>query len=107
MVIILCWQDCPHHQRDHHANRADKHDWWAPQLLTEELKKGLVERLKESKAPLIIDQQLLVRVFDSDTIHYEDAKLDRYHIDDKCITLQADPVGFTSPDASITFVGQQ
>lgn len=76
-------------------------------LLTGLSAPGLVERLKEGKAPLIIDQQLLVRVFDSDTIHYEDAKLDRYHIDDKCITLQADTVGFTSPDASITFVGQR
>ncbi|CAI7589872.1 Concanavalin A-like lectin/glucanase subgroup [Penicillium crustosum] len=40
-------------------------------------------------------------------VHLRDAKLDRYHIHDKCITLQADPVEFTSPDESITFVGQR
>lgn len=40
-------------------------------------------------------------------VYLRDAKLDRYHIHDKCITLQADPVEFTSPDESITFLGQR
>ncbi|KAJ5197698.1 Concanavalin A-like lectin/glucanase subgroup [Penicillium cf. viridicatum] len=31
-------------------------------------------------------------------VYLRDAKLDRYHIHDECITLQADPVEFASPD---------
>ncbi|KAJ6131700.1 Concanavalin A-like lectin/glucanase subgroup [Penicillium samsonianum] len=40
-------------------------------------------------------------------VYLRDAKLDRYHIQDRHIKLQADPVEFTSPDESITFVGQR
>lgn len=40
-------------------------------------------------------------------VYLRDAKLDQYHIHDKCITIQADPVEFTSPDESITFDGQR
>ncbi|KAJ5366050.1 Concanavalin A-like lectin/glucanase subgroup [Penicillium concentricum] len=40
-------------------------------------------------------------------VYLRDAKLDRYHMQDNRITLQADSVEITSADESITFVGQR
>ncbi|OQD95991.1 hypothetical protein PENVUL_c099G06266 [Penicillium vulpinum] len=40
-------------------------------------------------------------------VYLRDAKLDRYHMQGRRITLQADLVEFTSADESITFVGQR
>jgi beta-xylosidase len=40
-------------------------------------------------------------------VYLRDAKLDRYHIQDTRITLQADVVQLTSPDKSPAFVGQR
>lgn len=40
-------------------------------------------------------------------VYLRDAKLDRYHMHDNRITLQADPAEFTSAYESTTFVGQR
>lgn len=58
---------------------------------------NLGTKFKECQYPLAVTPWVYLR----------DAKLDQYHIHDKCITLQADPVKFTSPDESITFVAQR
>lgn len=75
MVIILCRQDCPHHESDHHASRADKQDWPAPPFIDKEAEDKIGGEIERGQVSL--DQQLLVRVFDSDTIH-EEVQIIRY-----------------------------
>lgn len=40
-------------------------------------------------------------------VHLRDANLERYHVDGKTITLQADTVDLTSADMSVAFIGQR
>ncbi|CAG8138310.1 unnamed protein product [Penicillium olsonii] len=57
---------------------------------------------RPSVCPVLLDEASL-----APWVHLRDAVLERYRIEGPKITLQADTVDLTSPDQSVTFVGQR